>query len=442
MISNSSSLVTRHPSLGLRANWQQFWLLVLVNAFVGAMVGLERAVVPLLAKEEFGLAAASAATSFIVSFGLVKALANLLAGRYSDRVGRKQLLVIGWLFALPVPLIIILAPSWWWVVFANVLLGINQGLTWSTTIIMKIDLVGPARRGLAMGLNEFAGYGALAGSTLLTGWLAQEYGLRPEPFLIGFGFALAGLLLSVFAVRETRDHALYEARLAGPVARDQPSFRSIFTLTSWRDRNLFSCSQAGLVNNLNDGLAWGILPLFFAAGGLDVGQIGVLAAVYPAVWGVTQLATGAASDRLGRKWLIASGMWVQALAIALFVALEGFAAWAGAAALLGIGTAMVYPTLLAAIGDSADPTWRASAVGVYRLWRDVGYAAGALLAGLVADALGLSWAIGVVAGITFVSGMLVAVRMRERSHVTGPVAAQADGASVVSGARHGTADAR
>lgn len=401
--------------LGLRANWRQFWLLVLINAFVGAMVGLERTVVPLLAEEEFGLAAASAATSFIVSFGIVKALANLFAGRFSDRVGRKQLLVTGWLFALPVPLIIILAPSWWWIVFANVLLGINQGLAWSTTVIMKIDLVGPVRRGLAMGLNEFAGYVALAGSALLTGWLAAEYGLRPAPFLIGFVFALAGLLLSIFAVRETRGYAQYESRLQqGTEQVAQPSFRTIFVRTSWKDRNLFSASQAGLVNNLNDGLAWGVLPIYFAAGGLGVGQIGVLAAIYPGVWGVMQLVTGAASDRLGRKWLIVGGMWLQAVAIALFVLRDGFGEWGMAAALLGLGTAMVYPTLLAAIADNSDPAWRASAVGVYRLWRDSGYAAGALLAGIVADALGLSWAIWSVAALTLLSGCIVVVTMREQ----------------------------
>jgi MFS family permease len=401
--------------LGLRANWRQFWLLVLVNAFVGAMVGLERTVVPLLADEAFGLAAASAATSFIVSFGIVKAFANLFAGRFSDRVGRKHLLVIGWLFALPVPLIIILAPSWWWIVFANVLLGINQGFTWSMTVVMKIDLVGPVRRGLAMGLNEFAGYVAVAGSALLTGWLAQTYGLRPEPFVFGFGIALVGLLLSVLAVRETREHAHHEARLSGSdVPTQQPPFWSVFTLTSWRNRNLFSCSQAGMVNNLNDGLAWGLLPLYFAAGGMSVGRIGVLAAVYPAVWGVGQLVTGLASDRLGRKWLIAAGMWTQAVAITLFVALGGFTAWIGAAALLGVGTAMVYPTLLAAIADNTAPTWRGSAVGVYRLWRDSGYAAGALLAGMVADALGIDWAIMSIAALTLASGVIVAIVMRER----------------------------
>jgi len=414
--SSSDATAAPSPRLGLRANWRQFWLLVLVNAFVGAMVGLERTVVPLLAEEEFGLAAASAATSFIVSFGIVKALANLLAGRFSDRFGRKHLLVVGWLFALPVPLIIIVAPSWWWIVFANVLLGINQGFTWSTTIIMKIDLVGPVRRGLAMGLNEFAGYVALAGSTLMTGWLAERYGLRPEPFLIGFGFAIAGLTLSIFMVRDTRGHALHESRLQGiDVSAARPSFWSVFTLTSWRNRNLFACSQAGLVNNLNDGLAWGLLPVYFAAGGLSVGKIGVLAAIYPAVWGVTQLGAGVASDRLGRKWLIAGGMWLQALAVAGFVLLGGFTGWAVAAVALGLGTAMVYPTLLAAVADNTAPEWRASAVGVYRLWRDSGYAAGALMAGIVADALGIDWAIWGVATLTLAAGVIVATTMRERA---------------------------
>jgi MFS family permease len=409
------------PALGLRANWQQFWLLVLVNAFVGAMVGLERTVVPLLAEEEFGLAAASAATSFIISFGVVKALANLIAGRYSDRFGRKRLLVIGWLFALPVPLIIILAPSWWWIVFANVLLGVNQGLAWSTTVIMKIDLVGPVRRGLAMGLNEFAGYGVVGGAALLSGWLAHSYGLRPEPFIIGFGIAVVGLFLSVFLVRETQGHAHVEARLHDGEATRTPSFSTVFARVSWRDRNLFSASQAGMVKMLNDGLAWGLLPIYFATAGLAVGQIGVLAAVYPAVWGVGQLAAGAASDRLGRKWLIAGGMWIQAGAIASFVLLQGYSAWIISAATLGLGTALVYPTLLAAIADNTGASWRASAVGVYRLWRDSGYAIGALAGGVIADALNVSWAIWSVAALTFLSGVVVASLMRERRWHPTPV---------------------
>jgi MFS family permease len=400
--------------LGLLENWQQFSLLVLINAFVGGMVGLERTIVPLLAEQEFGLASRTIALSFIVSFGVVKALANLFAGRFSDRIGRKQILIAGWLFGLPVPLIIMLAPSWDWIVLANVLLGINQGLCWSTTVIMKIDLVGPARRGLAMGLNEAAGYLAVAAAALASGYLAARYGLRPEPFYLGVVFAVAGLILSLIFVRDSRAHAWHEATLRDDAAtRAAPSFREIFALTSWKDRRLFAVSQAGLVNNLNDGMAWGLFPLFFTTGGLGIDQIAILAAIYPAVWGLGQLGTGALSDHIGRKPLITGGMAVQALGIFIIVTSAGFAPWAVGAALLGVGTAMVYPTLLAAIGDVAHPEWRASSVGVYRLWRDGGYAIGALLAGIVADLLGLRWAIGAVGVLTLVSGVVVALVMTE-----------------------------
>jgi MFS family permease len=415
--------------LGLRENWAQFALLVLVNAFVGGMVGLERTIVPLLAEEEFGRASRTAALSFIVSFGIVKALANLLAGRFSDRIGRKQILVAGWLFGMPVPIIIMLAPSWEWVIAANVLLGVNQGLCWSTTVIMKIDLVGPARRGFAMGLNEAAGYLAVAGAALASGYLASSYGLRPEPFYLGVAFALAGLLLSVFFVRDSQGHARHEARLhtGSPHGTTGPSFGEIVKRTSWGDRRLFAVCQAGLVNNLNDGMAWGLFPLFFAAGGMTLHQIAVLAAIYPGVWGLTQLATGALSDRLGRKGLIVGGMWIQAGGILLILAASGFRPWAAGAVLLGIGTAMVYPTLLAAIGDVAHPEWRASSVGVYRLWRDGGYAIGALLAGAIADLLGLRWAIGAVALLTFGSGIVVLAVMAETlvGRLTGTVASTA-----------------
>jgi MFS family permease len=406
--------------LGLSANWQQFSLLVLINAFVGGMVGLERTVLPLLAEEDFGLASRTAILSFIVSFGIVKALANLFAGIFSDRIGRKQILVAGWLFGLPVPIIIMLAPSWSWIVFANVLLGINQGLAWSTTVIMKIDLVGPARRGLAMGLNEAAGYLAVSAAALSSGYIAASYSLRPAPFYLGIAFAVAGLLLSILFVRETRGHAGHEAASRGQDGQDEerPSFAHILLLGSWRERALFSASQAGMVNNLNDGMAWGLFPLYFAAQGLSVGRIGLLAAIYPAVWGFTQLGTGALSDHLGRKGLIVAGMWVQAGGILLLVLIDGFRWWAVAMALLGLGTAMVYPTLLAAIGDVAHPRWRGSAVGVYRLWRDSGYAVGALLAGSLADRFGMPWAIGVVAMLTVASGLLVLMRLPEtlRSH--------------------------
>jgi MFS family permease len=368
------------PALGLRENLAQFSLLVLVTAFVGGMVGLERAILPLIAEREFGLVSKSVILSFIVGFGFVKAFTNLAAGRFSDRVGRKGLLVAGWIVALPVPFMLMWAPSWGWITVANLLLGINQGLCWSTTVIMKIDLVGPQRRGLAMGLNEFAGYFAVAITALASGYIAAAYGLRPVPLYLGIGIAAAGLFLSIFFVRETHGHARHEAKGQGGAV--SVPFKEIFTLTSWRDRNLFSCSQAGMVNNLNDGMAWGLFPLFFAAANLSVERIAVLAATYPAVWGVCQLFTGALSDRVGRKWMIACGMWVQAGGIGLIAAASSFSPWMTGAVLLGVGTAMVYPTLLAAIGDVVHPSWRASAVGVYRLWRDAGYAFGALLAGI------------------------------------------------------------
>jgi len=397
--------------LGLRANWEQFSLLVAVNAFVGATVGIERVLLPLLAEREFGLASRAAILSFIVSFGLVKAIANLFAGRISERWGRKKVLVAGWLFALPVPAIILLAPSWGWVVLANVLLGINQGLCWSTTVIMKIDLVGPERRGLAMGLNEASGYLAVSAAAFVSGYLAGALGLRETLFWMGEIFAASGLIISAVFVRESLHHVHFEARQT--TGGHQRSFAEILLLTSWKDRALFAVSQAGMVNNLNDGMAWGLLPLYFASQGLSLERISFLAALYPAVWGSMQLVTGGLSDRTGRKWMIALGMLVQAAGIALFVVGKSFAPWAAAAVLLGLGTAMVYPTLLAAVGDVAHPSWRASAVGVYRLWRDGGYAVGALLAGSLADALGVRWAIGVIGGLTFLSGVIVASVMYE-----------------------------
>ena len=435
------SVADGHPlALGLRANLSQFLLLMLINAFVGAMVGLERDVLPLLGARVFGLASAAAGLSFIISFGVVKALANLGAGHLSDRIGRKGVLIAGWLAALPTPFMLIAAPSWGWVIAANVLLGVNQGLCWSTTVIMKIDLVGPARRGLAMGLNEAAGYGALALAAAGSGYLASAYGLRPWPFAPGVAFALAGLVLSALFVRESHGFAWYEARL---LDADAPSLRmatqvdsatpragahepqppaaqrfvQVLLRTTWRDRNLSSVSQAGLVNNLNDGLAWGLFPLYFAAFGLSLAQIALLASLYPAVWSVAQLGTGAFSDRFGRKPLIVGGMWLQAGALALLPLTRGFAPWVIAMALLGLGTAMVYPTLLAAISDVAHPAWRASAVGIYRLWRDLGYAVGALLAGMLADRFGVPWAIAGIAALTFVSGTIVLTRMRETLRV-------------------------
>ena len=417
---NASIENHRSLSLGLTENIGQFSLLVLINAFVGGMVGLERTVLPLIAERDFGIASRSAILSFIISFGVVKAFSNLIAGRYSDRIGRKKLLVFGWLFGIPVPFLIIWAPSWTVITFANVLLGINQGLCWSTTVIMKIDLVGPKRRGFAMGLNEFAGYGAVAFAALASGYLASIYGLRPVPFYLGIVFAVLGLFLSLTLVLDTTAHASEEARLHHE-PQTQPTFKEVFSETSYRNPTLFSVSQAGLVNNLNDGMAWGLFPLFFAAHGLGVESIAVLVATYPAVWSVLQIGTGALSDRWGRKLMIVTGMWMQAAGILLVAATPTLASsragsfflWIIGSVLLGIGTALVYPTLLAAIGDVVHPAWRASAVGVYRLWRDLGYAVGALLSGVVADLFGLTWAIVVVAILTFVSGVIAALRMTE-----------------------------
>jgi MFS family permease len=358
---------TRSPRLGLRANWRQFTLLIIINAFVGSLVGLERTILPLLASRDFGLASRTAILSFLVSFGLVKALANLLAGRLGDRYGRKRVLIAGWLIGVPVPLLIIVAPSWSWVVFANVLLGVNQGLCWSTTVIMKIDLVGPLRRGLAMGLNEAAGYLAVAVAALLAGYLATAFALRPQPFLLGEVFALCGLGLSLFGTRESQGHTVEEAsqlRQAQDPSARPPGFWEIVARVSWRDRTLLAVSQVGLVNNLNDGLSWGLFPLYFAAAGLDAEHIGWLVAAYPAVWGTGQLLTGALSDRLGRKGLIVAGMWVQAVSLAMMLVGRSFWTWLLGALLLGCGTALVYPTLLAAVSDVTHPSWRASAVGV------------------------------------------------------------------------------
>jgi MFS family permease len=402
--------------LGLRENLAQFSLLVGVNALVGGMIGQERTILPLLAKDVFGLTAYSATLTFIVAFGAVKAATNFFAGTLSDRYGRKPVLVAGWIIGIPIPLLLIWAPSWGWVVFANVLLGVNQGLTWSTTVIMKIDLVGPKRRGFAMGINEAAGYGAVAVTALATGYITQYAGLRPEPFFLGIAYAGLGLGLSVFFVRETRSHALHEA--ANHVASRDTHIETlttgqIFRLTSFRDKALSSCAQAGLVNNLNDGLAWGLFPLFFAMSGLSISRIGILAALYPAVWGLGQLYTGGLSDRVGRKPLIVGGMLTQAAALAWIAATNNFTSWAVGSILLGAGTAMVYPTLLAAISDVAHPSWRARSVGVYRLWRDGGFAVGALIAGIIADLISIPAAIYVVAALTALSGLVVALRMYE-----------------------------
>lgn len=398
--------------LGLRENWRQFSLLVLVNAFVGGMVGIERTVVPLIGSEQFHLESTALITSFIVSFGLVKAFANLVSGQLADTWGRKRVLVAGWLLGLPVPFMIIAAPDWEWVVAANVLLGLSQGFAWSMTVIMKVDLVGPKSRGLAVGLNEFAGYFAVGVTAFLTGYLASRYGLRPMPIYLGVFYAIAGLLLSILAVRDTRAHVRLES--GGPAGASGLSFRDVFMLTSFRDRNLFAASQAGMINNLNDGMSWGIFPLFFTTLGLGIERIGILKAVYPVVWGSCQIVTGPLSDRWGRKGLIVAGMWVQAAGLVLTALTGQFRWWLVASVLLGLGTAMVYPSLIAAVSDASEPGWRARSLSVYRFWRDLGYAIGALSAGLMADRFGFAAAILAVAAVTFASGCVVALMMRER----------------------------
>ena len=421
--------------LGIRENLGQFSLLVLINAFVGGMVGLERTIVPLLGSEEFRLASTFSITTFIVSFGLTKALVDLVSGPMADRWGRKPMLILGWLFGLPVPFLIIWAPEWSWIVVANVLLGVNQGFAWSMTVLMKIDLAGPVRRGLAMGLNEFAGYGALGLTALATGYIAASTGLRPRPFYLGIGYAFAGFLLSTL-VRETSGHARHEANSARDVVSHgysgQPTFWNVFAFTSWRNRTLFGVCQAGLVNNLNDGMAWGIFPLFFAAHGLAVTDIGVIKAVYPFVWALGQLVTGPLSDRWGRRALIVWGMWLQALAhpvIALGASFNVAASGVSGAMLLGLGTAMVYPSLLAAVTDIAHPAWRARSLSVYRSWRDFGYAVGAALAGFVAGSLGLIWSIHVAGILTFVSGGLAWFTVRETKRPGSSTAAGSASAS-------------
>ncbi len=411
MAGRSEGTSTGDVRLGLRENWQQFSLLVLLNAFVGGMVGLERTVVPLIGSQEFRIASTTIVVSFIVSFGVVKAFANLISGHLADLYGRKHLLVAGWLFGLPVPFMIGWGPTWGWVVAANALLGINQGLAWSMTVIMKVDLVGPKSRGLAVGLNEFAGYLSVGLTAFLTGYIAARYGLRPQPFYLGIGYAAVGLVLATLLVRDTRHHVRLEASRHAAASMDTLGFWQIFRRTSFGDRNLFAASQAGLVNNLNDGMSWGIFPLFFASFGLGIERIGTLKAVYPVVWGVLQTVTGPLSDRWGRKGLIAAGMWVQAVALCLTAATHSYRWWLVASVLLGVGTAMVYPTLIASVSDASHPIWRARSLSVYRFWRDMGYAMGALLAGIITDLVGAAYAIATIGALTFASGTIVAFVM-------------------------------
>jgi MFS family permease len=386
---------TKGVRLGLRENWPQFALLVLINAFVGGMVGIERTVVPLIGSEEFGLASTTLITSFIVSFGVVKAFANLVSGQLADTWGRKRVLVLGWLAGLPVPFMIMSAPDWSWIIAANALLGVSQGFAWSMTVIMKVDLVGPKSRGLAVGLNEFAGYLALGLTAFATGYIASRYGLRPAPIYLGVAYAILGLALSVLLVRDTRDHVALELKDAR--AHSVLSFGQVFALTSFKDR-----------------MSWGIFPLFYSAFGLGLERIGLLKALYPVTWGLLQVVTGPLSDRWGRKGLIVAGMWVQAAGLFLTAATRDFSWWIAGSVLLGLGTAMVYPSLIAAVSDASHPSWRARSLSVYRFWRDLGYAIGALAAGIIADQFGFAWAIAAIGALTFFSGVVTAFTMQSR----------------------------
>jgi MFS family permease len=396
--------------LGLLVNWRQFTLLVVVNAFVGGMVGLERTILPELANQEFGIAAKTAALSFIVVFGITKALTNYYTGALANRLGRKNLLTMGWLVALPIPLLLMYAPNWYWIVGSNVLLGVHQGLCWSSTVVMKIDLVGDRERGLAMGLNEAAGYLAVGLVAFSTGWIASEYGLRPYPFYIGIGLAFAGLASSLLWVRDTRHHLAIETATAST-----PRLRNIFWETTWKNPNLGAITQAGLVNNLNDGMVWGLLPILLAAKQFDLRQIGVVAAVYPAVWGIGQLVTGRLSDLWPKKSMLTWGMAMQGVALLLFLPAKSFGTFVALSALLGVGTAVVYPTFLAAIAGYTHPQQRAESIGVFRLWRDLGYAIGALLTGIIADSFGIVWPVVVIGALTLASAWVIHVRMRDRS---------------------------
>lgn len=402
------------PEIGIRENRIQFILLVVTNLFVGAMVGIERTVLPILGEEQFGLASTSAALSFIISFGFSKAIVNYFAGQVADRFGRKRVLLSGWIIGLFVPILIIFAHEWWVIVVANVLLGINQGLTWSMTVNMKIDLSRANQRGTAVGLNEFAGYSGVAILAVISGYVAASYSLRPEPFYIGIGIVIIGIGLTLL-VKDTDQHL--KLQIKKQAADNKPkatvSAKQIFKLTTWKDKNLSAISFSGLSTNLKDGMAWGLFPIYFTTVGLSVGETGIIVALYPASWGFFQLFTGVLSDKIGRKLLIVYGMWTQAAALWFILLVDSFSLWTIGAVLLGLGTAMVYPTLQAAIGDVVAPAWRASSMGVYRFWRDSGYAFGALFAGIIADLISVTWAIGLVALLPFIAGLVARLRLEE-----------------------------
>lgn len=393
--------------LGLKENWKQFTLLVIINAFVGGMVGMERSILPKIAEVEFHIAAKTAILSFIIAFGIVKAIINYFTGTLANKIGRKNLLVIGWLVGIPVPFILMYAPNWNWIIAANVLLGINQGLTWSSTVMMKIDLVGEKQRGLAMGLNEFAGYGALAAIAFFTGLIAAKYGLRPYPFYLGVGISFLGLLSSLFFVRDTKHHVAHEA-----VSSNIPLLKNIFWETTWKNKNLGSVTQAGLINNLNDGMVWGVLPILLASKNFSIKEIGIITAVYPAVWGIGQIITGKMADRLRKKDMLVWGMIIQALDLILLAIAVSFIQFILLVVLLGWGTAMVYPTFLASIAENTHPNDRARSLGIFRFWRDLGYAIGAIITGIIADTIGINASIVFVGALTLASGLVIYYRMK------------------------------
>jgi MFS family permease len=399
--------MTKEVKLGLKENWQQFFLLVVINGFVGGMVGLERSILPQIAEAEFGIAAKTAILSFIIVFGFVKAFTNYYTGTLANRFGRKNLLIAGWLIGVPVPLMLMFAPDWNWIIAANVLLGINQGLAWSSTVVMKIDLVGEKQRGLAMGLNEFAGYIAVAVVAFLTGWIASEYGARPYPFYIGVVLTILGLIGSIFFVKDTKQHVAQET-----VSNNTPRLKNVFWDTTWKNKNLGSVTQAGLVNNLNDGMAWGIFPMLLASKGFSIEQIAIVTAIYPAVWGLGQLFTGKMADFFCKKDMLYMGMLLQAVALAFLVWANTMQHFILLSAILGWGTAMVYPTFLATVAENTNPLDRAKSIGIFRLWRDLGYAIGAILTGIIADVLNINAAIIFIAALTFISALIIYMRMK------------------------------
>jgi MFS family permease len=403
----SDAFKKKHVQLGLKENWQQFALLVMINAFVGGMVGLERSILPKIAQEEFHVAAKTAILAFIIVFGIVKAFTNYSVGTLSNKIGRKNLLTLGWLFGIPVPFVLMYADNWNWIVAANVLLGINQGLTWSTAVIMKIDLVGEKQRGLAMGLNEFAGYGALAIVAFLTGWIASQYGLRPFPFYIGIGISLVGFFSSWLLIKDTKHHVAVEAQRS-----KLPRFKNIFWQTTWKDKNLGSVTQAGLVNNLNDGMAWGLFPILLASKGLTIGQIGLVTAIYPAVWSIGQLFTGKMADVFCKKDLMFIGMLLQGLTLVVLIFAGSIVLFIILSAILGVGTALVYPTFLASVAENSHPADRANSLGIFRFWRDLGYAIGAILTGIIADAFGVNASVIVIGVLTIFSSGVIFYRMK------------------------------